>query len=192
MWPSANDVRTSTVQRTEGSARAALTPNLTRLQETVGWDGWEFIHGFVTLLVRGVLDACAAELPWDTELTVLHEQRSMQLGRCDRDGFVPTPLAIAEKQRKDARESYVAGLKAMNGPAPTPLRDYLPADAASAVRRLRHPDGRGWEVSVEGGKMHVTMIDSDGERDTFTRPVKTGWEAETLVAAQLRAGFLHT
>ena len=29
------------------------------------------------------------------------------------------------------------------------------------------------------------MVDSDGERDTFTRPIKTGWEVETLIRKPL-------
>jgi hypothetical protein len=46
-------------------------------------------------------------------------------------------------------------------------------------------------VVADASSWQCTMLESDGERHTFTRPIATGWEVETLVAAQLRAGFVE-
>jgi hypothetical protein len=196
-WPTARDQRPNTVERTTGTVDRAMTPGFARLHEVlfvgpaaVGWEARGWIKGFTALLVRGLLDACATELPVNLELDVMLD--GTQIGRWDADGFVPTPLPIARDRLRSDRVRYEAWLKERQGPEPAVVRDYaVPAEAWSTARRLRHPDGRGWEVLVQGDAMHVTMVESDGERDTFKRPFKTGWEAETLIAAQLRAGFLE-
>jgi hypothetical protein len=86
----------------------------------------------------------------------------------------------------------VAGLRQMNFPGQsTKFVDHPLPVASEDTRRLRHPDGRAWEVVVGADSWECTIVESDGERDTFTRPIKTGWEVETLIAAQLRAGFVE-
>lgn len=72
----------------------------------------------------------------------------------------------------------------MGGPPATRSRDHpVPASAWSGVRRLRHPDGRMWEVRVQGREAAYPLVESDGEKTCFNRPLVTGWKAEALVAA---------
>lgn len=146
-----------------------------------------FIHATSAFLVRALLDAAAPALPWEHELDVY--LGSIRLGRCDRDGFVPTPIPIAHAQLLLERERTTAGLVRMGFPGIPPTTIDYPVPAAAATRSLRHPDGRRWGVTIRGERLHSTLIEGT-EAETFKRPVKTGWELETFVAAQLRAGFV--
>jgi hypothetical protein len=113
-----------------------------------------------------------------------------QLGICDTDGFVPTPLSIARARLASLRNETATGLKRMGFEGGSMRYVDHPVPATDGTRRLRHPDGRAWEVVIHGDSFELTMVEGDGERDTFTRRIETGWEVETLVAAQLRDGFV--
>jgi hypothetical protein len=153
-------------------------------------EAWAFVSWSAAFLIRALLDAAARSLPWEGALSVMLNQT--QLGVCDTDGFVPTPVSIARTQLESARKKSVAGLRQMNFPGQsTKFVDHPLPVASEDTRRLRHPDGRAWEVVVGADSWECTIVESDGERDTFTRPIKTGWEVETLIAAQLRAGFVE-
>jgi hypothetical protein len=101
-------------------------------------------------------------------------------------------LTIARGQLASERKKTGAGLEQMGFPGQVPtFVDHPLPTATETTRRLRHPDGRAWEVTIGAESWQCTMVESDGEADTFTRPIKTGWEVETLVAAQRRAGFVE-
>jgi hypothetical protein len=193
MWPCAPGQEPSRSER--AASRAPCFGQLYEIIDSpdVGFssEAWDFIYASAAFLIRGLIDKCASRLPWGGELDVVLGRTL--LGRCDADGFVPTPLPIASSQLQSARKQNVGGLKQMNfaGKLPNVHDHPLPADAWTDARRLRHPDGRAWEVVVNGDSWQCTTVESDGQRETFTRPIKTGWEVETLIAAQVRAGFVE-
>jgi hypothetical protein len=191
MWPGVPGYAPSSSERI-----ASSTPCFAELYAIidtpdVGFssEAWTFVSASAAFLVRALLDDVARSVPWDGPLNVMLDQA--QLGICDRDGFVPTPLSIARTQLSSARNKTAAGLEQMGFPGQPPnIVDHPLPVASDDTRRLRHPDGRAWDVVIGADSWQCTMLDSDGERDTFTRPIKTGWEVETLIAAQLRAGFV--
>ena len=149
-------------------------------------EAWTFIRASAAFTIRELLDGAAPQLPWEHELDIY--LGPVLLGRCDRDGFVPTPIPIAREELRRQRERMTAGLVNMGFPDTSPLTSDHPIPATPKVREIRHPDGRQWELSIVGEKFRATLTDGT-ETETFQRAVKTGWEMEVFVAAQLRAGF---
>jgi hypothetical protein len=194
VWPSARGAE-PTVSELHGNSvpcLRALSKLLHDPQVGFSSEAWTFARASAAFLIRDLLNEVAAGLPWEGPLEVWLRGESVQLGLFDADGFVPTPSAIARAQLASSRTRDETGLERMGFPGRLPkFIDHPVPERADGARRLQHPDGRVWDVVADASSWQCTMLESDGERHTFTRPIATGWEVETLVAAQLRAGFVE-
>ncbi len=193
MWPAATTEEPGFVQRAASFTRAfeRFAQVADEIELRFSSERFRFGAALLTFVVRDLLEASAARLPFEGELDVLVDGRLV--GRVDTDGFVPAPLSLVELQDAANRDSATRGMRAMGFPGTpsTHVEHPIPRDATLPTRTLRHPDGRSVDVTTEASKWTCTMVEADGERDTFSRPVKTGWEAETFVAAQRRQGFVE-